>query len=239
MPATGELEEGGEVLWGAFVSVAFGDGEEEAEAFGGGVEGDGVGVVGVDPAVFGEVDDLFGEGGGEGAGFGGCGDEEEFGLGLAEQVSGGGPGGGFLRAGGAFFFEESVPFGIGSWGFSGDGEGEGEVLEAGVAGLGAAHPDGAAGEGDGGAWFEFFGRGDLGLEEDIALVALGFEGEHHDAFGFGVFEVAAFPATGEIPFDAGGDADDAGLFPVGVEAGFVMDEDTDVEGCAGLDVGDF
>ncbi len=105
-----------------------------------------------------------------------------------------------------------------------------------MAGLGAAHPDGAAGEGDRGAGVEFFGRGDLGLEEDIALVALGFEGEHHDAFGFGVFEVAAFPAAGEVPFDAGGDADDAGLFPVGVEAGFVMDEDADVEGCAGLDV---
>jgi hypothetical protein len=160
-------------------------------------------------------------------------------LGIADEAGGGGPGGGFLGAGGAFFFEEWVPFGIGGWGFSGDGEGEGEVFEAWVAGLGAAHPDGAAGKGDGGAGVEVFGRGDLGLEEDIALIALGFEGEHHDAFGFRVFEVAAFPAAGEVPFDAGGDADDAGLFPVGVEAGFVMDEDTDVEGGAGLDVGDF
>ncbi len=108
-----------------------------------------------------------------------------------------------------------------------------------MAGLGAAHPDGAAGEGDGRAGVEFFGRGDLGLEKDVAFVALGFEGEHHDAFGFGVFEVAAFPASGEVPFDAGGDADDAGLFPVGVKAGFVMDEDTDVEWGARLDVGDF
>jgi hypothetical protein len=63
LPAAGELEEGGEVFWGALVAVAFGDGEEEAEAFRGGIEGDGVGVVGVDPAIFGEVDDLFGEGG--------------------------------------------------------------------------------------------------------------------------------------------------------------------------------
>ena len=160
-------------------------------------------------------------------------------MGVAEEAGGGGPGGGFLGAGGAFFFEEGVPFGIRGGGVGGDGEGEGEVFEAGVAGLGAAHPDGAAGEGEGGAGIEFFGRGDLGLEEDIALVALGFEGEHHDGFGFGVFEVAAFPAAGEVPFDAGGDADDAGLFPVGVEAGFVMDEDADVEGGAGLDVGDF
>ena len=239
LPAAGELEEGGEVFWGALVAVAFGDGEEEAEAFRGGIKSDGVGVVGVDPAVFGEVDDLFGESGGEGACIGARGGEEEFGLGIADEAGGGGPGGGFLGAGGAFFFEEWVPFGIGGWGFSGDGEGEGEVFETGVAGLGAAHPDGAAGKGDGGAGVEFFGRGDLGLEEDVALVALGLEGEHHDAFGFGVFEVAPFPAAGEIPFDASGDADDAGLFPVGVEAGFVMDEDADVEGCAGLDVGDF
>ena len=63
LPAAGKLEEGGKGFRGAFVAVAFGDGEEEAEAFGGGVEGDGMGVVGVDPAVFGEVDDLFGEGG--------------------------------------------------------------------------------------------------------------------------------------------------------------------------------
>lgn len=108
-----------------------------------------------------------------------------------------------------------------------------------MTGLGAAHPDGSAGEGDGGAGVEFFWRGDEGLEEDIALVALGFESEHHDGFGFGVFEFAAFPAAREVPFDAGGDADDTGLFPVGVEAWLVVDEDADVEGGAGLDVGDF
>ena len=66
LPTAGELEEGGEGFRGAFVAVAFGDGEEEAEAFRSGIEGDEVGVVGVDPAVFGEVDDLFGESGGEG-----------------------------------------------------------------------------------------------------------------------------------------------------------------------------
>jgi hypothetical protein len=238
LPAAGELEEAFEFFGRAFVAEALGDGEKEAEALGGGVKGDGVGIVGVDPAVFGDVEDLCGKGRAEGAGFGGGGGEDEFGLGVVELAGGGGPGGAFLRAGGAFFFEHGVPFGVERRCIGGDGEGQGQIFEAGVAGLGAAHPHRFAGEGDGGAGGEFFGRGDLGLEEDIALIALGFEGEHEDAFGFGVFEFGTLPAARKVPLDGGGHADDSGLLPVGVEAGFVMDEDTDVEGGAGLDVGD-
>lgn len=158
---------------------------------------------------------------------------------VAQEAGGGSPGGGFLGACGAFPFEKGVPFGIGGGGVCGDRKREREVFETRVAGLGAAHPDGAAGKRDGGAGVEFFGWGDLSLEKDIAFVALGFEGEHQDAFGFGIFEVATFPSAWEVPFDAGRDADDAGLLPVGVEAGFVMDEDADVEGGAWLDMRDF
>lgn len=45
LPTAGELEERGEILGWAFVAVAFRDGEKEAEAVGGWVEGDDVGIV--------------------------------------------------------------------------------------------------------------------------------------------------------------------------------------------------
>ena len=239
LPAAGELQEALEGLGWAFVAEAFGDGEQEAQAPGGGVKGDAVGIVRVDPAIFGEVDDFFGERRAEGLGVGGGGGEDEFDLGVAHKACGGGPGGAFLGNGGAFFLEERVPFAVERWGFGGDWEGEGEVFEAGMTRLSAAHPDGLASERDGGSWCEFFGWGDAGLEKDVTLIALGFDGEHEHAFRLGVFEFAAFPAARQVPLDAGGDTDDARLLPVGVEARFVANEDADIKRGAGLDVSDF
>lgn len=122
MPTARELKKRGEFLGCAFVTVAFGDGEEKAEAFGGGVEGDGVGIVGVDPAVFGEEDDFPGKGRREDAGVAVCGREEKFGLIVIELAGGRGPSGGFLGSRSAFFFENGMPFGIESGGFGGDGK---------------------------------------------------------------------------------------------------------------------
>lgn len=84
---------------------------------------------------------------------------------------------------------------------------------------------------------DLIGRGDFDGEEGFAVVALGADVEHEDDFGCWPLDGVGFPAFGELPVDLGGDADDAGLFPVGVVFTRVVEVEGDFEGLAGLDVG--
>lgn len=238
-PTTGQLQQPLQLSGWPFIAEAFGDGQKKSQGAGGGVPLNVVRVVRIDPAVFGEKEDFFGEAGAEVAGLRGGGTEDQLGLGGIDHAGGGGPGGASAGLGGAFFGEKRLPLEVGGGGLGGDGQGEGEVFESRVARLGAAHPDGFAFEGGGLAGLEFCWRGDFGLKQDIALVALCFDGEHEHAFWLWVFEVASAPAAWQVPLNTGGHTDDAGLFPVGVVAGFMTDENADVKGSAWLNVGDF
>ena len=120
----------------------------------------------------------------------------------------------------------------------GDRKCEGEVAEARAAGAEAAHPRGFGAEGDfGGA--QVFRRRDLDDEERVGFEAVGIDGGHLDLFGGGPLDGAGFEAFGERPLEIGGDAGEAGVFPVGVVASVVVDEEADGERFARGDAGGF
>ena len=171
------------------------------------------------------------------------GDFEGWGERVAGECDGvaGAEGGELPAAGGEWVeragFGEEV--GARAWGGGGgDGKCEGEVAEAWAAGTEAAHPRGFGAEGDfRGA--QVFGRSDLDDEEGVGFEAVGIDGGHFDFFGGGPLDGAGFEASGERPVEIGGDAGEAGVFPVGVVAAVVVDEEADGERFARGDASGF
>ena len=118
-----------------------------------------------------------------------------------------------------------------------DRQGEGELGIARVAGPGAGHPGGVGQEGDG-LCLDGIRRGDVDHEKHVAAKAMGGVAGHVDDLGGGPLDRTGGEALGQGPVELGGDADDAGVFPIRVVAVVVVDMEADREGHAGLDGSD-
>lgn len=68
---------------------------------------------------------------------------------------------------------------------------------------------------------------------------MGIDGGHFDFLWGGPLDGTGLEASGERPLEIGGDAGEAGVFPVGVVAAVVVDEEADGERLAWGDAGGF